>query len=379
VGASVRAAAYSARRAGFHPLACDLFADRDLQELCPTIRVGDYPSGLVAAASRHPSSPWLYTGALENHPEIVDRIASVRPLLGNSGQVLRAVRDPWRVAAALQRRGLTVPRCEHVGGVAADEGWLLKRRHSAGGAGVRPGHGASSGNQAAGECFLQQHIAGRACAAVYVAARGRATLVGVTEQLIGSAWCGSRGFQYCGSVGPLRLSAATIGRFRRIGNCLAREFRLTGLFGVDAILNRRGVWPVEVNPRYTASIEVLERALGVATIGWHVAACLQGGLPAEPATSRKLPWFGKAILFARRAVEIDERPSRAARLANRTQGPASPADEAWPTIADIPVPGSRIPAHRPILTMLCAGTTRADVLRQLRASARYWQAHLERT
>jgi hypothetical protein len=43
VGASARAAAFSAARAGFEPYAIDHFADRDLAELCPAVRVERYP------------------------------------------------------------------------------------------------------------------------------------------------------------------------------------------------------------------------------------------------------------------------------------------------------------------------------------------------
>src|SRR5438105_1796271 len=95
VGASARAAAHSALRAGFAPLACDLFADVDLERACPAVCVKDYPRGLVPAAARYPAAPWLYTGGLENHPDLVDEIASQRPLLGVAGDGLRAVRDPF--------------------------------------------------------------------------------------------------------------------------------------------------------------------------------------------------------------------------------------------------------------------------------------------
>jgi predicted ATP-grasp superfamily ATP-dependent carboligase len=204
-----------------------------------------------------------------------------------------------------------------------------------------------------------------------VAAAGSAKLLGVTEQLVGAAWCGARGFQYCGSLGPLRLSSATMQRFRRLGDCLASEFQLAGLFGVDAILNRRGIWPVEVNPRYTASIEVLERALGIHAVRDHVEACSGGVLPGLPATpAPPAEWCGKAILFAQHGVEIDDRRSRLVERANDLGRIGNPSyAEAWPSLADIPPIGSRIAPHRPIMTLLAAGRNRKDVLVQLPRSA----------
>src|SRR5687767_10917006 len=101
LGASARAAASSAARAGFAPRAADLFADADLAALCRVTRIDDYPGEFPAAARKFPPSPWMYTGGLENYPELVDQIAAERPLLGNSGSVLREVRDPFKLAAAL--------------------------------------------------------------------------------------------------------------------------------------------------------------------------------------------------------------------------------------------------------------------------------------
>src|SRR5262245_696592 len=75
VGASARAAAHSALRSGYAPRACDLFADMDLKRVAVATRVEDYPRGLVAAAAQHGGSAWLYTGGLENHPQLVDQIA----------------------------------------------------------------------------------------------------------------------------------------------------------------------------------------------------------------------------------------------------------------------------------------------------------------
>src|SRR5262245_17294409 len=94
VGASVRAAAFSAARAGFQPYSIDLFADRDLAALGPAVKNSCYPADFLPAIEAAPTTPWIYTGGLENYPRLVDRLAQSRPLLGNRGDVLRKVRDP---------------------------------------------------------------------------------------------------------------------------------------------------------------------------------------------------------------------------------------------------------------------------------------------
>ena len=393
VGASVRAAAQSAVRAGFAPHAADLFGDVDLGQTCPTTHVAEYPQGLVAACAAFPAGPWLYTGALENQPRLVDRLAAERRLLGNSGSVLGQVRDPFLVAKALDEAGLPSPRIAKFGAPistalsneASQLAWLRKPISSAGGARITVWNHPEPGSQTElavplrqraasapdAHWYLQELIAGMCASAVYVAAGSRARFLGATGQLVGESWTGASPFGYCGSIGPLALSAEQHANFVAIGNCLAERFELCGLFGVDAIINDRGVWPVEVNPRYTASIEVLERSLGLSAIGLHVAACrnllLPVGIYSESGTANI--FCGKAVLYAERALAMP------AGLVERML--ATNAQHSWPQYADIPVRESRIESLWPIATVLASGKNRADVLQQLKTLARDLQKSLD--
>lgn len=372
LGASVRAAAFSARRAGYLPIAADLFADADLAQCCSAVQVKNYPAELEAAARDAPPGPWFYTGGLENHPDLVDRIAAARLLYGNPGEVLSRVRNPYQVAAALEGDGLRSPAvCKdalpNVGGP-----WLRKPLHSCGGSRIHfAGQADAAGRSAAndlielavggeGSWYLQQFIKGMSCSAVYVAAGGGATLLGVTEQLVGCSWAGASDFRYCGSLGPLPLDARSLASFQQIGNCLARAFSLAGLFGVDAIWTDEGIWPVEVNPRYTASIEILERALGIAAVALHVAACRDNLLPTTPAATIRC-YCAKAILYAHANVTLGNAISK---LAGRLN--SSPT---WPVIADVPRTGTMVASGQPLTTVLASGPARLAILQQLQQLA----------
>ena len=94
VGASARAAAGSARRAGLRVATCDLFADGDLAACAQATRIGRYPAGLKPWIEQQAAVPWIYTGALENHPGLIEQLAALRPLLGTSADAVRAARDP---------------------------------------------------------------------------------------------------------------------------------------------------------------------------------------------------------------------------------------------------------------------------------------------
>src|SRR5436305_11978694 len=138
VGASTRSAAASAVRAGFRPLAADLFADADLRRIATATRIRPYPEGLLDWLRATEPPAWMYTGALENYPELVDQMAWIAPLLGNPGDVLTQVRSPWKLADVLRRAGLSFPETRaSADGLPQDGSWLVKSYRGASGSGVR--------------------------------------------------------------------------------------------------------------------------------------------------------------------------------------------------------------------------------------------------
>jgi len=352
VGASVRAAAAAAHHAGWTVHAADLFADADLAAVAQTQKVDDYPKQLEQVISGPQSGEWLYTGGLENYPALIERWSRLRPLLGNPGAVLRAVRDPLRLAARLNAAGLATPQVlVDASQVPSDGSWLQKPCRSAGGTRISRWHGKSVAGQAQStDCYYQQFVQGMPAAAIYVAARGAAQLLGVTRQILGQLGPAQSGFQYAGSVGPLPLSLVLRRQLQQLGNTLAAEFHLVGVFGVDVIVADDTAWTIEVNPRYTASIEILERCHGLRTLELHRAACVDGIVPPDnawlddPAGS----CWGKAIVFA----DADYiAPGEFADLAARS------AASACPIFADIPFPGTTIAKGWPIATVFAQSQT----------------------
>ncbi len=360
VGASARAAASSAARAGFAVYAADLFADVDLRRDCQVAIATAYPDGLAQIVDGSQPGGWMYTGALENHPSFVDEMAVIRPLWGNAGKVLREVRNPLKVADVLRGAGIPCPAVARSSdSLSSDMRWLKKSLYSAGGAKVYRWNPRSEPPDCFADDYFQQYIEGQSCSAVYVADKRSDVLLGVTRQLIGSAWAGANGFRYTGSIGPISLPDSVMSQFVAIGSALARAFGLVGLFGVDAIVNPEGVWSVEVNPRYTASTELLDLAFGFQAVALHVDACESGTLPQAP-----LPFkgrcFGKAILFASKDFVIS--PKLSAKL--EAENGSKPA-----RLADIPVTGSIIQAGWPVITLLAEATDEPTVIQSLQQSA----------
>ncbi|HZU37796.1 MAG TPA: ATP-grasp domain-containing protein, partial [Gemmataceae bacterium] len=241
---------------------------------------------------------------------------------------------------------------------ARDRRWLLKPRAGAGGAGIRIWDEHSVPRVTA-RYYLQEYIDEDSYSALYLGDSQHVRLLGVTRQLIGLDWLHASPFHYCGSIGPCILGPALQPQLHRIGEVLTNGAGLRGLFGVDYVLAGEEPWPVEVNPRYTASVEILEHALGVCALALHGRVFDPSLHPRSETTPVRVKVLGKAILFARDDLVV-------------------PADAPWrvqgcekvPSFADIPAVGQTIARGRPVLTLFAAADSMTACEEALRQTAR---------
>ncbi|MFP4224101.1 MAG: ATP-grasp domain-containing protein [Phycisphaeraceae bacterium] len=361
LGASARAAAESARRAGYEPWAIDLFGDRDLREIawvrvCPR---DQYPAAMLRLMrDAPPDAAVLLTGAMENHPQLIEAVAFSRPLVGASAEAIRQVRDPLALPTLKPTRGLKLCKTRRGAGLMQRLGgllpftrtkYLVKPYASAGGAGIRFWE---PGSRVGRDEYLQQYVGGTPCSAVFHSDGWSSRLLGATEQLLGETAFGARQFQYCGSIGPLGLTETAREALSHLGVQLAQRFDLRGPFGVDFIQDWRGrFWPVEVNPRYVASAEVLEKSRGIAVLA----------PVGKSAKGKAAPPVGKAILFARSRVRVGDLYE------------LFPADE----LADVPEPGRLVDEGDPVCTLFARGPSRDACFEQLREKAKRVYAWLD--
>lgn len=369
VGASGRAAAASALRAGFEPFVIDLFADADTVRLCPTLKCDPaaYPHGFIELAKQAPPGPWMYTGGLENYPDVIAAISETRPLWGNGPEHLPNVRDPFRRFATFTAYGIDCPLvCPIAGPGPRRLRWLVKRLASGGGRGIAEYEYSSEVRQLGD--YLQEFIPGDPASALYLSMPWRVYLLGFSSQLIGTPWLHARPFEYAGNIGPITPSETERATAERLGFAVTQSALKFGYFGIDLIRAEGGLMAIEVNPRYTASVEVYELASGAASLRWHVACttCVDAGPDApwvEPAEFTATRVVGKAIYYA--AVPI-------------TFPASGPWDESlrhctdvWrmPEFADIPHPGGVIEPGQPVFTLFASAATEPECINQLQVKA----------
>lgn len=372
-GVSTRAIAESACAAGYDVITLDYFGDFDQKRLCQNYSLKrDFglpfgPAQLYRASRNLEFDALVYISNLENYPDIVERLTAGmrgrgrKQLLGNSPAILARVRHWPTVSAFLRQQGVPAPETVYPGqplpperGGARDEGrWLRKPIRSGGGHRItfwppdrRPGKG----------YLLQEYIPGLAGSAAFVANGRECVVLGITEQLIGTPEFGAQGFHYCGNILPLSPirgegGEEVLAQVRHISAALTREFSLVGVNGFDFVLHEEQVIPVEVNPRYSASMELMEWAYGLSIFDLHVRAITRGELlDAEPGAPQG--FYGKAIVYA-------EREGRA------------PDTTGWLErgIRDVPFPGEALRPGGPICTVLASAPTRDACFARLVAQA----------
>jgi len=138
IGASTRAAAFSAKRAGFRPLCLDMFADIDLQANAVVRRIENYPTGLIQALQSLPRLPLLYVGGLENQPEVLQIAGEYHDLLGNDADVVEASRDPARLAESIRMAQVEMPDWKSADDPPPKDGsWIVRPLFGSGGRGIQ--------------------------------------------------------------------------------------------------------------------------------------------------------------------------------------------------------------------------------------------------
>ncbi len=374
IGASGRCLAESAAQVGWQVAAIDLFNDQDLHRVCHQVirlAAGEYPTAIPAQAAELASGPVIYGGGLENHPQVLAQLAAVRPLLGNSPAAVRAVRQPATLAALAAAAGWHHPETHaDPAGLPTDGTFLQKPLAGAGGQGIVRW---TAGQQPSPASCWQRFVAGVPLSVSLLLGTERPRLLGLCRQFVGRPWCHAVPFGFGGGVElplpgraePLRQS------LERLLAQLANQTRLAGLVGVDFIVPRgrqgQPLQPtlIEINPRPTATMELIERRAGNSLAAAHLAAFGWSSPkppPPPPPTAGHRFW-AKAILFASAPLTVTAALDQQLSLLIEATRAAGEADFAL--LADRPVVGSQIATGRPVLTVFAAAATPAAAVRRL--------------
>lgn len=384
IGIDVASLAASAKRAGYQVYAVDFFGDQDLKRVCRKSRsIVKQKTGRTCGRLSRDFKPEalirltkgllrkidvdfvLLSSGLDDFPEVLFELNEIVPILGNSLDTIKEVRDKTKFFNDLQRLQIRHPETavaenfEEARKKSKDMGYpvMVKPLTTVGGASVRRVQGTQGLKRLSrrtrlfhGKVLIQEHVYGRPASVSIISSRKGTTVLTVNEQLLGIRDLGQKEpYGYCGNVVPFFADEPVVSECRGMAEKIASHFGLVGSNGLDLVISEEGLpYAIEVNPRFQGTLECVERVLGMNIVKTHVKACTEGVLP----TIIKNPsaCCVRLILFASRRSIV-------------------PDFSTFAEVRDIPLPGVVIEKSEPICSLVAEGADRDSSLREAKKIA----------
>jgi predicted ATP-grasp superfamily ATP-dependent carboligase len=304
----------------------------------------------------------IYGSGIENYPRALQYWQEKDLLIGNGLETLIQARNPFALRDVLTQIGVKMPDFFSTDTIPNEGTWLLKHIFKGGGQGISvlPSEVSAIRDilhklDKPQNYVVQEKLDGIPASITFLADGTRALLVGSSYQLIHEQ-NGDVPFQYRGNIVPLDAPFPNFEKdMERIANHLTAAFGLKGLNTLDFILGDE-VKVLELNPRWSGSVELIESWLGRRLFLDHVKAC-KGELPDKAEWENSKRFCGKEIIFADVTFTVRE-----------------DADD-WQRIhqcgiRDIPRAKSATLVGEPICTVLAEGDSKDECLLKLKEKAR---------
>jgi uncharacterized protein len=339
IGINIRHIARSASYAGHEVIAVDCYCDVDLarfaKETAKMPREGAGEQLSFYVDKFRPDAVVLGPGLEEAS------VPSVT-VLNNPPEKTAQVSDKLWLASWLEEKGFPFIKTQPVDALNNPRyPFLVKPRKGAGGVGCRIVERAAQLQIHEEDLIAQELIVGRPASVSVIGNGSQARAIAVNEQLIGVPWAGAKGFRYSGNITPLAPPQYAVAQ---MAEEIISKLGLLGSNGVDFLLTEKGPVVVEVNSRFQGSLDTVELSGGENVFQAHLQS-FGGKLPKRPAPPSCSA--GRIIIYAPCNLTIE-------------------ADLVRDWTADVPGKGSRIAADDPILSILAQGSSRDDVIAQLK-------------
>ncbi len=200
--------------------------------------------------------------------------------------------------------------------------------------------------------IAQEYVDGTSASVSVISTKDRAVAVAVNEQLIGVPWLTEIPFAYCGNVTPYETPYDS--EMKRISEELILELGLVGSNGVDFIMSEDGPVVIEVNARFQGSLDTVEMATGINLVDSHLKA-FEGTIDFQ--IKNKTQHACRAVLYAGQKTVV---------VTGATQKKLLEMN-----VCDIPSVGQVINSEEPVISILCSGNVREEVLSEIKESVMF--------
>jgi len=295
-GFATRHVAWSAKNAGYEVHAIDAFCDQDLHwntKSCKTFEELESLPGLIEESCREikPDILVVTSGA--------EDISVSKKISGNCKDKAGIFTDKNKIQEFFEENSIKVPSILAAGIYPA----MLKPCKGAGGWRNTIVGSTEEENEFRTlwpeiPYIRQEVVSGVPCSVSCVAAGGKAKAVAVNLQYLRGG-DGERAFGFAGAATPLENGKKD--DLMREAEIIASMSGCTGSIGIDFILADEGIYAIEVNPRFQATLDIIEMSTGFNIFGAHIDAC-RGILPESSPIAEKV--VARRIIFADRDIKV---------------------------------------------------------------------------
>jgi len=331
-GFATRHVVCSARKAGYEVHAIDAFCDQDLHwntKTCKIFEDLDSLPGQIEESCREVSPDILVvTSGAED-------IAVSKKISGNCREKAGIFTDKKSIQDFFEENSIRVPSVPAAGVYPA----MLKPCKGAGGWRNTIVNSPEEENDF---CSLwpetpyirQEVVEGTPCSVSCIASGGKAKAISVNLQYLRGG-SGERAFGFAGAATPFESEkkADLIREAERIASLTG----CTGSVGIDFILAGEEIYAIEVNPRFQATLDIIEMSTGFNIFEAHINAC-SGILPETTPKSKKV--VARSIIFADRDLQVKD-----------------DLKKLYPKVADIPWKGEEIEEGSAIISVYGEGSS----------------------
>ena len=308
IGVDVVRLAVSAKKAGYEVFAADYFGDQDLERVClkglsiveqrPGATCGRMGTDFEAEpllhfakelADKNQIDGVLLSSGLDDSHSVLCELNDLIPMLGNQPDVIKRVRNKTDFFRELRRLGIHHPETvivesfEEAKKEGKDIGYpvLVKPSRGFAGVGIRKAgdlnelkHAFKDASVIDEKVVVQEYISGIHASMSLISSTKETMILTLNAQLQGLVGVGQREpFGYCGNVVPLVTTRIVVEKCKTISERITSHFGLVGSNGVDLVVSNEGEpYVVEVNPRFQATLECVERVLRLNVVEAQVNA-----------------------------------------------------------------------------------------------------------
>ena len=337
---------------GCDVVAIDCYADADTREMArqtyktTSLAWNHVSEALHSALREHAIDGVIYGSGFEAHPETLAHLQGHKRVFGNSAEVLQKTQNKPYFFEMLDRLDIEYPAISF-SAQSPGNGWIFKPWHSHGGIGI-------SRNKASGglDGYWQRFIDGQAVSVLFAAHADNIELIGFNRQ-----WCAEpspgHSFVFGGIISQAELPSSIRRQLTEATRKLAAAYQLRGLNTLDFMLDAKGAYLLELNPRISASAQLYGNELllkHLATASEPGDVCL-GKISEEPR--------GYQTVYATKAQKIE-------------------SHVIWPDwVVDRPSAGLIVGVGQPICSIIAGGKNLRQVAEQLEQRQAILQTLLE--